>query len=81
MIFFVVCVPSSAVSWIVYSPPSISGDSAKSFCATPFFASTRFCDTTAPRGDINIILMPMSVLPTSEPVARRSARNQIVSPG
>ena len=81
MIFFVECVPSSAVSWIVYSPPSMSGDSSKSLCATPCFASTRFCATIEPRGDISMRLTPMSVLPTSVRVARRSARNQIVSPG
>jgi hypothetical protein len=80
-IFLVSLVPSSATSWIVYSPPSISGASAKSLRATPFCTSTRFCATTAPRGDSSIIVSPVGGPPTSVRVARRSARNQIVSPG
>ena len=74
-------VPSSAASWIVYSPPSISGGSAKSLRATPSCTSTRFCATIAPRGDRSCIVSPAGGPPISVRVARRSARNQIVSPG
>ena len=65
----------------MYSPPSRSGARTKSFCATPLVAWIRFWSATAPRGEISYIMSPIGAAPTSEPVARRSARNQIVSPG
>jgi hypothetical protein len=74
-------VPSSAASRIVYSPPSMSGASTKSFCATPPAVWIRFCIAIAPRGDTSWIVRPVGGAPISVPVARRSARNQIVSPG
>ncbi len=81
MIFFSSAVPSSAASRIVYSPPSSSGSSAKSFCATPATAWIRFWAAIAPRGDTSCRVRPVGGAPISVPVARRSTRNQIVSPG
>ncbi len=72
-------VPSSAASWIAYSPPSIPAGSSKSHCPTPP-AKTRFVATIAPRGDTSWSVTP-DWLAASVPVARRSARTQIVSPG
>jgi hypothetical protein len=80
-IFFASVSPSSETSWIVYSPPSISGGSSKSLRAMPLCASTRLVIATAPRGDTSCIVSPTGGPPSMVRVARRSARNQIVSPG
>jgi hypothetical protein len=59
----------------------MSSGSAKSLRAIPLCASTRFCATIEPRGETSDIVIPSGGPPSKVPVARRSARNQIVSPG
>ena len=74
--------PVSAWSSSVYSPPSMSAASAKSLRATPPWTRTRLVATIAPRGDRSCTIAPVGgPVAVNVLVARRSARNQIVSPG